>query len=325
MAPRDSVIRVEAAVAAAGYTLRQRGADVYRTQGICHGGRSSESLVFLYNPDRGHINPHCHANCDRGAVLDALGLAEGDLYDEPRGGSRTDWSPRPARPVISAPEPRIYPAKRRGWRPLSMNSMRCRVVLEDGSTTWETHRLVAEYLYANADSCVAFGVCRCEHKHFAQWRPDPAVHDGRRWGIRERDERGNIIATVPALPYMLPQVLAGIAADRTIWITEGERDARTLVSHGLVATCNAEGAGKWTSQHAAYLAGADVTIVADRDAAGRKHAQKVVETLMPIAHSVEVVQARHGKDASDHLDAGGTITDFIPVWEPKPFAPKEAA
>src|SRR5579859_4850119 len=177
MAPRESVNRVEAAVASAGYTLRQRGADVYRAQGICHGGQHSESLVFLYNPDRGHINPHCHANCDRGTVLDVLGLTEADLYDEPLvKGSRDPWVPRPRVPVRPKPEPVIFDPPPVGWRPLADKWMPC------------SHEKTAEYLYADWESRIRFGVCRCDQKCFAQWRPDADAHSGRKWRLRELDD-----------------------------------------------------------------------------------------------------------------------------------------
>ncbi|HEV2640152.1 MAG TPA: hypothetical protein VGX23_33770 [Actinocrinis sp.] len=306
MTGRDSIGRVEAAVTAAGYMLRQRGADVYRTQGICHGARANESLVFLYNPDRGHINPHCHAFCDRSTVLGVLGLTEADLYDEPRTGSSMDtWAPRPRVPVRPKPEPVIFEPPPVGWRPLTDGWMPC------------GHPKTAEYLYGDWERRIRFGVCRCDRKCFAQWRPDAEARSGRKWRLRECDNRGNVVATVLQVPYMLPQLLAGVGSERTIWIVEGEKDCRALVRDGLIATCNAEGAGKWTGQHAAYLAGADVIIVADRDVPGRKHAEKIVETLMPVARSIEVVIAKTGKDASDHLIAGHTASEFVQLWEPK--------
>jgi DNA primase len=187
------------------------------------------------------------------------------------------------------------------------------------------HQKGAEYLYATADARVAFGVCRCTEKCFRQWRPDLDTRSGRRWGIRIQDRHGNVVAKVPALPYMLPQLLAAVADDRLVWITEGEKDVRALVAAGLTATCNAEGAGKWTPAHAAYLKGADVRIVADRDDAGRRHALQVVESLMPLARSIDVVQARHGKDAHDHLAAGGDPANFVIVGEPKPLLVEAAA
>jgi len=104
-----------------------------------------------------------------------------------------------------------------------------------------------------------------------------------------------------------------------IWIAEGEKDVHALVDHGLPATCNAGGAGKWTAEHARYLEGADVTIVADRDDKGQEHAKVVVESLRGLAHSIYVVQAKTGKDAADHFAAGHKDHEFVQVWAPVPY------
>ena len=315
MAPRDAIARFEAAAIAAGGTFRPYGADKFRSVGVCHDARRNESLVFFYDPEPGRVDPYCHAGCDRDRILDALALINDDRYDEPKSRTARDpWQPRPApKPRPAAPEPRIYTPAPHGWRPQRDPWMPC------------GHRKIAEYLYADAESCVAFGVCRCERKDFRQWRPDPEARGGRRWSIRETDAHGNVLATVPALPYRLPQILAAIAEQRVIWICEGEKDVRAILDRpGCVATCNAEGAGKWTDAHAAHLKGADVCVVADRDDAGRAHAEKVVDTLMSVANSIEVVQSAHGKDASDHFAGGGHTGNFIRVAEPKPYVHREA-
>lgn len=314
MTTRASVDRIESAVVAAGGTFRQRGANLYRSIGVCHGGQRNESLVFMYDPERGRVNLHCHAGCDFERILATLGITSADRYDEPRANSgERSWEPKPLPPPRPKPIPALFEPAPRGWRPAPDTWMPC------------GHPKAAEYLYADTDARVRFGVCRCDHKAdgcqrpFAQWHPDQAARNGRSWSIRKHDEHGDLIATVPALPYRLPQVLAGIADERVVWITEGEKDVLALVGIGMVATCNAEGAGKWTDEHAAYLKHADTIVVADRDVPGRKHAEKVVATLMPVARSIEVVVARSGKDAADHIAAGFGSWQFDTIWEPKPF------
>lgn len=306
MSARDSLLRVEAAALTVAGVFRADGTDRYRSTGPCHGGQHSLSVVWIYHPAEGNVRIHCHAGCQYEAVLDAFGLTAADLWDEPRSTTQQgEW--RPARPIITVPEPRILPAAPYGWRPLDDPWMPCK------------HRKIAEYLYADAEGRVAFGVCRCERKCFAQWRPDPTARTGRRWGTRIHDKYGHITAKVADLPYMLPQVIAAVAADRLVWIVEGEKDVRTLTAAGMIATCNAGGAGKWTVAHAAYLECADVRIVADRDDVGRRHALQVIDTLMPLARSIDVVQSDRGKDATDHYEAGGDATDFIVCGEPKPL------
>lgn len=48
------------------------------------------------------------------------------------------------------------------------------------------------------------------------------------------------------VPYRLPELVAAPLSS-AIYIVEGEKDADRLAALGLVATCNAGGAGKWKS------------------------------------------------------------------------------
>ena len=40
-----------------------------------------------------------------------------------------------------------------------------------------------------------------------------------------------------------------------------------------------------------------------------------------MVNSLEIVEAGHGKDAADHLAAGGSAHTFTVVAEPKPWSP----
>ena len=224
---------------------------------------------------------NCHA-CRDAAPAEDIAAAAG-----------IDWS------LISNPRPRAD-TDPWAWMPC---------VKRDG------HRWVANYGYRNELNIPVLGVARCDHKCFAQFRPDPAHKMGRVWSLTLPDgsKAGD------GIPYRLPTLL-GLPKMYAIRIVEGEKDANRLWSLGIPATCNAGGAGKWTPRHAVWLTGRDISIIADRDPAGRNHAMQVVTTLMPIANSIEIVQAATGKDVSDHLDAGHAFTDLVKVAEPKPFA-----
>jgi hypothetical protein len=265
--------------------LRDRGeparyqGGALRTRGICHDG-DAPGTVAIRRGNNGGVVIHCH-KCDGNAdFLAAIGWTEADLFDEPL--DRTRDSPADDT-----------------WLPCTRHG----------------HKRVAQYIYRDANGSVVHGVTRCDHKDFAQWRPEKATKSGRRWSLN--DESGNRLVAV--VPYRLPELLAAKEADQVIWIAEGEKDVHALVDHGLAATCNAGGAGKWTAEHAQYLEGADVTIVADRDEPGRAHALHVVETLRGLAHSVYIVQARAGKDAADHFAAGCKDSDFHQVGAPIPY------
>lgn len=263
--------------------LRDRGepgrysGGVLRTRGICHDGDSPDTVAIKRTSNGVAVYCHkCQGNTD---FLTAIGWRESDLFDEPLERTRD----RPA-------DASWIPCQGRG------------------------HKRVAEYVYRDENNAVVHGVTRCDHKCFAQWRPDTGSPTGRRWKLN--DEHGNRLVRV--VPYQLPVILSAKELDRVIWIAEGEKDVHALLDHGLPATCNAGGSGGWTAEHAQYLEGADVTIVADRDAKGREHALHVVETLRGLAHSVYVVQAKTGKDAADHFAAGHKDAEFIQVWAPVP-------
>ncbi|WP_128380484.1 toprim domain-containing protein [Streptomyces cavernae] len=269
--------------------LRDRGVPTryqggaLRTQGICHDG-DAPGTVAIRRGNNGGVVIFCHKCQGNKDFLDAIGWTEADLYDEP-----LEQQDRAA-------DDTWIPCRDRG------------------------HKRVAQYVYRDERSAVVHGVTRCDHKCFAQWRPDNSAKSGRRWSLN--DQQGNRLVRI--VPYRLPEILKAIAEDRVIWIAEGEKDVHALVDHGLQATCNAAGAGKWTEEHAQFLRGADVTIVADRDIPGRRHAEHVVDTLRGVARSVYVVQARTGKDAADHFAAGHTDSEFLNVWAPIPYPGDEA-
>ncbi|WP_406199213.1 hypothetical protein OG331_22940 [Streptomyces sp. NBC_01017] len=248
-----------------------------RTRGVCHGGDAPDTVAISRIANG--VAVYCHKCQGNAEFLAGIGWTLADLHDEPLERSRD-------RPADDA------------WIPCG----------ERG------HKRVAQYLYRNENRITVHGVTRCNHKCFAQWRPDESAKSGRRWSLN--DKQGNRL--VPLVPYRLPELLAAKEADRVIWIAEGEKDVHALVDHGLPATCNAGGSGKWGAEHAQHLEGADVTIVADRDDKGREHATAVVESLRGLAHTVYVVQARTGKDAADHFAAGHTDSEFVQVWAPVP-------
>ncbi|MFE3495299.1 toprim domain-containing protein [Streptomyces sp. NPDC059175] len=250
-----------------------------RTVGLCHDGDSPNTVAIKHGANG--VVVYCHKCQDNRGFLEAIGWTEADLFDEPLPERSRD------RPVDDA----WIPCKERG------------------------HKRIAQYLYRDENGAVVHGVTRCDHKCFAQWRPDASTKSGRRWSLNDR--QGNRL--VRTVPYRLPEILKAKTSDRVVWVCEGEKDVHALVDHGLVATCNAAGAGKWTAEHAQFLEGADVTIVADRDEPGQKHAIQVVDTLRSLTRSLYVVQARTGKDAADHFAAGHTDHEFVQVWAPVPY------
>lgn len=162
--------------------------------------------------------------------------------------------------------------------------------------------LVESYNYTDADGVVLFQVCRYEPKTFKQRRPDNSARGGWSWTVKG----------VQQVPYRLPQMLE--ASDKIIFIVEGEKDANALAALGLVATCNAGGAGKWPDALAQYFAGRRVVVLPDNDSAGREHAHDIALKLRGIADDVRLLELPGlpiKGDVSDWLAGGGDATALL--------------
>jgi hypothetical protein len=99
----------------------------------------------------------------------------------------------------------------------------------------------------------------------------------------------------------------------TVYVPEGEKDVLAIESVGGTAVCSAMGAGKAHLADWFPLTGKHVIIVADDDEPGLNHADEIAELLDSAAASVTIVKAAVGKDAADHIAAGKTLADFVPV------------
>lgn len=115
--------------------------------------------------------------------------------------------------------------------------------------------------------------------------------------------------------YQLAEVVAGVAAGKPVIVTEGEKDADAARAQGYTATCCPMGAGKWPKVDPTPLYGANVIVVADNDEPGMKHAADIVASLAGHA-TVSVFRAAEGKDFADHVAAGHTMADLVPITLP---------
>lgn len=171
-------------------------------------------------------------------------------------------------------------------------------------------KIAATYDYRDEAGELLMQVVRMEPKTFRQRRPDG---DGWSWSVKG----------VRPVPYRLPELLA--APDAVVFVVEGEKDADRLASLGLVGTCNAGGAGKWTDAHATHLSGRRVVILPDNDTAGQAHAQKVLKSLRGIASDVRIVNLPglpDKGDVSDWLDAGHDADELLCMVEAAAPAPE---
>ena len=156
-------------------------------------------------------------------------------------------------------------------------------------------RVVSSYDYHDESGELLFQVQRKEPKAFVQRRP---VGNG--WEYKVKGVR--------QIPYRLPELVAA-PLGTPIYIVEGEKDADRLAALGLVATCNAGGAGKWRDSHSEHFKDRTVVLIPDNDDAGSDHVQKVAKSLKGIAAHIRIMELAgllEKGDVSDWLDAGGT-------------------
>jgi len=117
--------------------------------------------------------------------------------------------------------------------------------------------------------------------------------------------------------YRLSKVVAAVAQDEIVYLVEGEKDVHALEALGVTATTSPMGAGNFGKVDPAPLAGAQVVIVADKDTAGQKYARTAMEILLPLGCEIQLVHAKVGKDAADHVAAGHGVAELVPVDLPR--------
>lgn len=160
--------------------------------------------------------------------------------------------------------------------------------------------VVATYDYTDSAGAVVFQVLRKEppmqlagappKKTFVQRRPDNGSWAYNLDGIDERPL------------YRLPELLEDVALGRTILLVEGEKDAETARSLGIPATSHAAGSKSWRPEYAKQLAGADVVIVPDNDAAGREWAAEAGASLCAAGARVRMFAVPLHDDHTDLTD-----------------------
>lgn len=174
---------------------------------------------------------------------------------------------------------------------------------------------VAVYDYVSADGAVIYRVGRTADKQFPTAQLDPEL--GWIWG--HPPDPTKVLFNVPA-------VLDGVERGARIFLVEGEKDALNLNAAfpdriDYVATTKMGGArSAWLPAYSAALRGAVVWVVADKDPDGTYAAAAAARGLMGVAREIVIVESAAGKDATDHLDAGFELSDFVVVAADRPVA-----
>ncbi|MFE9323537.1 toprim domain-containing protein [Nocardia sp. NPDC052278] len=267
------------------------------------GQHHNPSLGVRYDPREGKTMVRCWARCDDEEVLDRIGLRVRDLWDRlperdlnqqrSNGIHGQRYAVAEGRPVT--PVERAIAAAR--FPVLNKPDLGAQIGPAENVDT---------YVYRWHTDRIEGAVFRLQtpHEHgYAKsfWQA--------RWTGTEWEKGG-----FAPIPWKLADIREALDTGREIYVCEGEKDVQAANRVGMIATCNAMGAGSWTPEHAKWLRGAGrVIVVADRDRPGYLHAAKVADTLADRVGEVRVVQARDGKDLSDHFAAGYHLEELDPV------------
>ena len=193
--------------------------------------------------------------------------------------------------------------------------------LNGKQTSGPRARPVATYDYTDENGTLLWQALRYEPRRFLQRRPGP---DGKWiWSV----------TGVQQVPYRLRELSGDIDECRVIAIVEGEKDVNNLREVGIPATCNAGGAEKWHPELSRYFRGTSVVLIPDNDDPGRRHMDKVGQSLMRVATEIRILKLPNlppKGDVSDWLAAGGTREELArlitqaPQWRLRaPFATDE--
>jgi CHC2-type zinc finger protein/Toprim domain-containing protein len=188
----------------------------------------------------------------------------------------------------------------------------------NGDVKKSQRQICATYDYHDASGKVVHQTVRYDkpEKDFSQRHPDGK--GGWIWNLDGVD----------CVLFRLPELMQDIRRGLPIFLCEGEKDVLAMVQHGFAATTNPLGAKKWRDSYSETLRGADLIIVADKDAKGRDHAQTVASKLHGIARFIRVIElpdvnGTAVKDPADFFSAGGTadqlreLVDNAPDWTPR--------
>lgn len=300
--PRSSIERVRSALERSGHETRGRARDFFANCPVHD--ENTPSLHVTYAPGGaggGRVLLHCQG-CGAGAaeVVEQLGLAMTDLFDNPPPQREQDRFPTPRRA-----------AKRRtklGPRPKPITS-------SPPETPDHDHQWKRSQTYPYYDAAgelrqeVTRWQCRqagCTAKDFRQAFAAP---DGRMVSKAPKD-------FAPVL-YREPQVRQAIAHGTPVWLVEGEKDVHAAEAAGLVAGTNAGGGVNFPEPLAQIFHGADVNVVLDRDDTGWRRADLLHRELSE-AGAVRIriwlpAPTSPKADLHDHFAAGHSLDDLIPV------------
>jgi hypothetical protein len=130
-------------------------------------------------------------------------------------------------------------------------------------------------------------------------------------------DRAGLPAEFKPCLFKLPKVLAAAKAGEEVFIVEGEKCVAAAEHLGVVATTAPAGVNGWRDYYTKWLEGcSQVTIICDNDETGMRYSAAVAASLRGAGikvRTMKVAVAAPKADLYDHVLAGHTIADLVPV------------
>jgi len=256
--------------------------------------------------ENGRVLLKCFAGCEVGDICAAMGMEARDLC--PRDVAATT-SAKAQRSRTRSPK-RVYRTPEAAAQAISRRV---------------GGKLAGKWVYCNADGSECFRVLRLDLPDGDKtYRP---IHPTDR-GWLDGDPPGEL----PLYGQPFPTGL------KRVYIVEGEKCVAALVVIGLLATTSAHGAGSAHKTDWTPLAGWEVIIFLDNDAAGRDYAEAVatILTRLDAPATVKIVRlpglpeggdvvdwmdALDGKEPDELREALENLAEEAPVYEPEVEVP----
>lgn len=176
----------------------------------------------------------------------------------------------------------------------------------------ETRRIV--YSYQDEDG----------RELYRKIRIEPGFNGKSKSFFCERHDNGHVVKNLQGCRqvfYRLPEVRIAIINKQPVFLVEGEKDVDKLYEYGLASTTSLESL-KWHDQHTEILRNADVVILYDKDKTGIERKELLCKHLYGNVKRLRVIdlpgleyQESHGKDVSDWLAMGNTISTLQEILE----------
>ena len=216
--------------------------------------------------DSGRILVKCFAGCSTKQIISSLGLDWTDLFDR-----RIE---KPDRRYLGQGDAKY--SEGLGWGHAGM------------SKKW----VHSAYRYTDEAGDLLYENVRYYPKDFKARR----FENGREiWNLDY----------VRRVPYRLPELIEAAKRGQDIFLTEGEKDADTLIELGFAASSFK----KWLPEFNDFILGCHIIITQDHDRPGIVQAEEAARILLPAAASIKIldvfkeeeIQPKDGQDISDYV------------------------